>query len=60
MVTALLHGHVDTVATISLPGGDLKLEWDGPVDAREPTPPVYLEGPAAYVFDGEWNLNGHA
>jgi diaminopimelate epimerase len=63
MVAARLHGHVGPSATISLPGGDLQLEWDGPVTSghgHEPTPPVYLEGPAAYVFDGEWNLNGHA
>ncbi len=31
----------------SLPGGDLVLEWDG-------SGPVYMRGPAARVFDGEW------
>ena len=31
----------------SLPGGDLVLEWDG-------SGPVYMTGPAARVFDGEW------
>ena len=71
MVAARLHGHVERRATISLPGGDLHLEWDGPgtafpdggsasADVGEAQPPVYLEGPAVYVFDGEWNLNGHA
>ena len=33
--------------TVSLPGGDLIIEWDG-------TGPVYLEGPAVTVFWGEW------
>ena len=64
MVAARLHGHVGPSATVSLPGGDLQLEWDGPMissrDGGGAQPPVYLEGPAAYVFDGEWNLNGHA
>ncbi len=40
-------------ATLSLPGGDLQVEWSG-------TGPSYLEGPAAYVFEGEWSSDGHA
>jgi diaminopimelate epimerase len=60
MVAARLHGHVGPSATISLPGGDLQLEWNGSASGGESHPPVYLEGPAAYVFDGEWTLNGHA
>jgi diaminopimelate epimerase len=40
-------------ATLSLPGGDLDVEWSG-------TGESYLEGPAAYVFEGEWSSNGHA
>ena len=31
----------------SLPGGDLELEWDGAGS-------VFMTGPAARVFDGEW------
>ena len=55
LVAARLNGLADQQATVSLPGGDLELEWDG-----DPASPVYLEGPAAYVFDGEWTINGHA
>ncbi len=55
LVAARLNGLADQQATVCLPGGDLELEWDG-----DPASPVYLEGPAAYVFDGEWILNGHA
>ncbi len=51
MVAARLRGAVGRRATISLPGGDLVLEWDG-------EGPVYLEGPAAEVFTGEWTANG--
>jgi diaminopimelate epimerase len=34
-----------------LPGGDLRLEW------REKDNQVYLTGPAAEVFSGEWTVN---
>ena len=51
LVAARLHGYADAVATVSLPGGDLTLEWDGPDTL---TAPVYLEGPAEYVFAGNW------
>ncbi len=60
MVAARLHGHIGPSATVSLPGGDLQLEWDALASEGDSHPPVYLEGPAAYVFDGEWSLNGHA
>ena len=53
VVAARLNGLADARATVSLPGGDLIVEWDG-------EGPVYLEGPAAYVFDGEWTTNGYA
>ena len=36
------------VARIAEPGGDLDLEW--PDDAS----PVFMTGPAAEVFSGEW------
>jgi len=53
LVAARLRGLVGDRATVSLPGGDLLLEWDG-------HGAVHLEGPAAGVFEGEWPLHGHA
>ncbi|MEG2804525.1 diaminopimelate epimerase [Stenotrophomonas sp.] len=35
-------------ATLSLPGGDLRLRW--PADNAD----VVMSGPAAFVFEGEW------
>ena len=51
LVAARLRGQAEAVATVSLPGGDLTIEWDGPEQAQAP---VYLEGPAEYVFAGNW------
>jgi len=42
-------GRVDRRVRVSLPGGDLDIEW--PDDAA----PVRMAGPTAFVFDGEWN-----
>ncbi len=47
MVAARLHGLVDEHVTVSLPGGDLDLAWDGEGS-------VSLEGPAVQVFEGHW------
>lgn len=41
-------GEVDDLVTVSLPGGDLLIEWDG-----NPQHPVWMTGPAVHVFDGE-------
>jgi diaminopimelate epimerase len=35
------------VVDITLPGGVLRIEWDGQGE-------VFLEGPAVEVFNGEW------
>ena len=43
---------VDIIAApvdITLPGGTLKVLWDGQGE-------VYLDGPAREVFDGEWEI----
>lgn len=40
-------GEVDNKVTVTLPGGDLLIEWDG-----KPTSPVWMTGPAVQVFDG--------
>lgn len=46
-VASRLHGFTGDRIVDSLPGGDLVLEWDG-------SGPVFMTGPAARVFDGEW------
>ena len=48
LVAAVLTGQADRQVTMDLLGGSLELDWsfeDGH---------VYQEGPAAFVFDGEW------
>jgi diaminopimelate epimerase len=47
MVTAHLKGLVGKRVDITQPGGLLTVEWDGIGD-------VFLGGPAAFVFDGDW------
>jgi diaminopimelate epimerase len=49
MVAARLQGLVDDIVDITLPGGTLRLEWDGKGI-------VYLTGPAVTVFSGRWLL----
>lgn len=59
LVAARLRGLADALATVSLPGGDLQIAWDGPEAAS-----VYMTGPAEFAFEGaipsEWIPNGHA
>jgi len=47
VVAARLHGLVDDTVEVRLPGGALRLDWDGAGD-------VYLEGPAVKVFESVW------
>ena len=47
-VTARLQGFSHDSVDIILPGGALKIDWDGEGE-------VFLEGPAEEVFSGEWN-----
>ena len=47
VVASRLHGYVDGDVEVSLPGGPLRIEWDG-------SGPVYLSGPATFVFASEW------
>ncbi|MGH8031603.1 MAG: diaminopimelate epimerase [Luteimonas sp.] len=42
-------GLVDRDLVVSLPGGDLRIAW--PTDDA----PISMAGPAAFVFEGEWN-----
>ena len=53
LVAARLHGVAQAAATVSLPGGDLSIAWDGD-DTHHGS--VFLEGPAEYVFVGRWQL----
>ena len=46
-VASRLLGLTDGNVDITLPGGALKIEWDGEGE-------VYLEGDAVEVFEGEW------
>lgn len=48
-VAGVLTGRFHRTVTLSLPGGDLKVEWAA--DNR-----VYLTGPAVFVFDGTLDL----
>lgn len=49
-VAAQLRGLIDTKVHISLPGGQLIIEWQGPGT------PVYMTGPTATVFHGQMKL----
>lgn len=40
---------LDAEVRVALPGGELGLRWDGPGH------PVWMRGPAAFVFEGEWH-----
>jgi diaminopimelate epimerase len=46
-VIARLKGYIDEKVDIMLPGGKLTVEWNGVGE-------VYLTGPVAMVFEGEW------
>jgi diaminopimelate epimerase len=48
-VAARLNGYTGDSTDVLLPGGTLRIEWDG-------TGEVYLTGPAVEVFEGEWLL----
>ena len=47
VVASILNGHSENTVDITLPGGTLKVDWDGQGE-------VFLEGPAQEVFSGEW------
>ena len=52
-VAARLVGGTEEEVTVSLPGGDLQVEWSGSLDKEAP---VFMTGPAVRVFDGEIDL----
>lgn len=47
-VAGMLLGKVDSVVNVELPGGILKIEWDG-----NPQSSVFMSGPATYAFRGD-------
>jgi diaminopimelate epimerase len=48
-VAGRLFDYLDTKVIVHLPGGDLKVEWDGKGE-------VYLSGPTSTVFEGEYKI----
>jgi len=40
---------VDATVAVDLPGGRLEIRWDGPGHT------LWMTGPAAFVFEGDWN-----
>ena len=52
VVAGIRRGLVDSPVRVRTRGGELVIGWDG-----EGTP-VMMTGPAATVFEGEWNLSG--
>lgn len=47
-LSSALNGLTEDEVTVKLLGGDLRIQWDRERDT------VYMTGPAAVVFDGEW------
>ena len=50
-VAAVLAGKAERTCTVTLPGGDLLIEW------RESDNRIYMTGPAARVYDGTYTLS---
>ena len=50
VVAGRLSGDVDANARVDLPGGSLRIRWDGEGE------PVWMTGPTAWVFDAEIEL----
>ncbi len=48
MVASVLNGFIDRKATVTLPGGELTVEWS------EKDNHVYMTGPATFVYDAVW------
>ncbi|MFP6764389.1 MAG: diaminopimelate epimerase [Planctomycetaceae bacterium] len=50
VVAGVLAGQTDRKVTVHLPGGDLEIEW-------AESGVVYMTGPAAEIFTGEWDVS---
>ncbi|MEA2432633.1 MAG: diaminopimelate epimerase [Actinomycetota bacterium] len=55
VATRLLEGG-DPRITVSLPGGDLEVEWNGALDDEQP---VYMTGPVVKSFEGDVDLDAY-
>ena len=49
LVAARLRGLADPAATVTLPGGDLEIAWDG---LDDPAASVFMTGPASFSYEG--------
>ncbi|HGY9580921.1 diaminopimelate epimerase [Vibrio harveyi] len=47
VAVGILQGLLDENVKVSLPGGDLRISWQGP------DKPLFMTGPATHVFDGQ-------
>jgi len=54
LVAAHLRGLCDAAATVSLPGGDLEIAWNG---LHDPSASVYMTGPASFSYEGQLDAN---
>jgi len=50
LVAAVLEGRAERSATVTLPGGDLQIEW------REEDDTIFMTGPAVPVFSGVYSV----
>lgn len=49
MAVLRCRGQVDASVQVDLPGGRLQIDWPGPGDT------LWMTGPAAFAFEGQWN-----
>jgi len=54
VVAGVLRKQLDSSVTVSLPGGDALVQWQGPGN------PVFLSGPAHHVFSGQIEVKNHS
>lgn len=47
VAVGILQGLLDNHVSVSLPGGQLKIQWQGPGK------PLYMTGPATHIYDGQ-------
>jgi diaminopimelate epimerase len=52
-VASRLIGGADAATVVSLPGGELEIEWEGSLEVDKP---VFMTGPAVRSFEGEVDL----
>ncbi|MDP5255712.1 MULTISPECIES: diaminopimelate epimerase [unclassified Vibrio] len=47
VAVGIVQGLLDHSVSVSLPGGELKIQWQGPGK------PLYMTGPATHIYDGQ-------